>query len=287
MNSLGIVINNKAKNSASFTAYLDAFSQAGLQYSLYQSEPEKLDSIIKKCIKCHDILLIGGGDGSIRSAAQYCANTPTIMGVLPLGTMNHFAKELGLPISAEELVQAIIKKSTVTIDIAEVNGLFFINNSSIGFYPRFAKKREYYTRFYNKWLSYIPSFIETLKRHETYTINIKNKKFNLDLKTSFLMISNNLYSYKFPLTIERESFNQSILGIYFFKHGKLKLSKIIRYFFNRKTNFDMKKSELPIEVNINNQQKITLSLDGEIIVTENPLIYKSIPDALTLLTNKP
>lgn len=287
MNGLGIVINNKARNSASFTTYLDVLSKSGLEYKLYKSEPAKLDSIIKKCIRNHSILLIGGGDGTIRSAAQQCANTPIFLGVLPLGTLNHFAKELGLPATAEELVQAIVKKETITVDVAEVNGLVFINNSSIGFYPKFAKKRDHYTKFYNKWLSYIPSFIQTLQRHNTLDISIKNKKIDLSLKTSFLMISNNLYSYKFPLTIERENFSKSRLGIYFFKHGKLQLSKIIRYFFNRKDNFEIKKSTLPVEVRIIGQKKVTISLDGETILTENPLIYKSLPKALTLLKNNP
>lgn len=287
MDSLGIVINSKAKNAASLTTYLDALSKSGIDYTLYKSNPSKLDSTIKCCIKNHSVFLIGGGDGTIRSAAQHCANTNTLLGVLPLGTMNHFAKELDLPSNADELVQAIIKKKIVTIDIAQVNGWIFVNNSSIGFYPTLAKKREYYTKFYNKWLSYIPSFIQTLQRHKTFEINIKNKKIKLSIKTSFLMISNNLYSYKFPLTAERESFNKSQLGIYFLKHGKVRFLQIVRYFFNSRHNFEIKKSTLPIEVDIIGQKKIAISLDGEITLVKTPLIYKSLPNSLKILTNNP
>lgn len=287
MESLGIVINKNAKNAASFTGYLDSLSTNKLDYKLYKATPNKLDSIIKKCIKDHPILLVGGGDGTIRTAAQYCVNTPTILGVLPLGTMNHFAKELSLPATAEELVQALIKKKTITIDTADVNGWIFVNNSSLGFYPSFAKKRDQYTKFYNKWLSYIPSFFEALEKHETFAVTIKNKKINLSLKTSFLMISNNLYSYELPLTFERKNFNASQLGIYFFKHGKLRLSKIIHYFFHSKQSFEILNSRLPVEIHVLNRDKITISLDGETILTENPLMYKSLPRSLTLLTNNP
>lgn len=285
MDTLGVVVNKKARNFASFNIYTDALSKSGLSFKLYKTDPEKLDALLKKCVKDHPILLVGGGDGTIRCAAQLCVNTSTILGVLPLGTMNHFAKELSLPGKAEEIVQAIIKKTTINIDTAEVNGWVFVNNSSLGFYPRFAEKRACYTRFYNKWLSYLPSFIETLQRHETYTIHIKNKKINLSLKTSFLMLSNNLYSYTFPLTFERESFNKAQLGIYFFKHGKLQLSKIIKYWFNRKNNFEIKSCSLPVEISVTDHKKVTISLDGETIVTVTPLMYKILPQSLTLLTN--
>ncbi|MDP1603278.1 MAG: diacylglycerol kinase family protein [Legionella sp.] len=287
MDSIGIVINNKAKNAASLDPYLDALSKSELPYKLYKTEPQNLNGTLKKAVKDHAILLIGGGDGSIRSAAQYCSNSSTILGVIPLGTMNHFAKELGLPANAPELVQAIRNKKTITIDVAEVNGLIFVNNSSIGFYPVFARKRQYYAKFYNKWLSYIPGFIEAWRSHDSFSIIIKNKNLNRQLTTSFFMISNNLYTFEFPLTTERNSFNKSQLGIYYFKYGKIQLSKIIHYFFNKKNSFDIKKTSDPVEVYLENQEEITISLDGETMVTKNPLTYKSVPEALRLLTNKP
>ncbi len=65
--------------------------------------------------------------------------------------MNHFVKELRLPTRAEDLVSAIQKKTYITVDTAEVNGSIFINYSTLGFYPSFAKRRDYYTKRYNKW----------------------------------------------------------------------------------------------------------------------------------------
>jgi diacylglycerol kinase family enzyme len=283
MTNLGIVVNNKARNAEVLSTYLDAFSAHGLKYTLYKTEPNQLDEVLKKAQKNHSLLLVGGGDGTVRSAAQRCVRSTTVLGILPLGTLNHFAQELSLPTTPEELVQSIINNKTAVIDVAEVNGIVFVNNSSIGFYPRFATQRNYYSKFYNKWLSYIPGFWQALQDHQSFSLTLKSDELNYQLRTSFLMVSNNLYTYEFPLKFARESFNQSQLGIYFFKHGKLRISKLIRYFFRQKTSFEIKTTEIPVEISIDGINKIDVSLDGEVLSLNNPLKYQSLPGSLTLL----
>lgn len=283
MKGIAIIINKKAKNAHLGVTYLEALQQAVITYQLYESEPEQLASLIQKCILEHALLLIGGGDGTIRTAAHYCANTSTILGVLPLGTLNHFAKELCLPTTVDEMLDAIKQQQTNIIDLAEVNGLIFINNSSIGLYPKFAKKRDFYSQYYNKWLSYIPSFINSLRSHKAFTATIKSKKLNFSLRTSFLMISNNVYSYEFPATIKRDNFNKASLGLYYFKYGKIRLIKLIKTLFNNKNNFAIKQSEHPIEIHFAKKEKVTISLDGDTFNVDTPLYYQSLPKSLTLL----
>ena len=188
-----------------------------------------------------------------------------------------------MPANPEELCLAIKENKTKTIDVAQVNNSVFVNNSSIGFYPHFANKRDYYTRFYNKWLSYIPGFIQALLYHPSFNLDIKNEAFAHHLKTSFLMVSNNLYSYGFPIQFAREHFNQSLLGIYYFKHGKLRFAKLIRYFFKRKTSFEIKQAGTPVEIIIVDRKEINVSLDGEVLKLQSPLLYQSLPLALTVL----
>ncbi|WP_083852204.1 diacylglycerol/lipid kinase family protein [Legionella tunisiensis] len=170
------------------TSYLTAFDDNQINYHYFAVEPEDLVNTIQNCIKKSKILLVGGGDGTIRSAAQHCVNTSTTLGVLPLGTMNHFVKELSLPADISSLLDAITKPHTIKIDLAEVNGLVFVNNSSLGFYPQFARRRNYYAKFYHKWLSYIPSIIQTFRHHGTFQITVKNEDLDLSLNTSFLWL---------------------------------------------------------------------------------------------------
>ncbi|HRD68832.1 MAG TPA: diacylglycerol kinase family protein [Legionella sp.] len=283
MIELAVIINNKAKNAAGASNYLKGLKEAGIIFKLYESDPEKLDSTIKRCITQYPMILVGGGDGSIRTAAQNCANTKTVLGVLALGTLNHFSKELNLPANVAEMVQAVKDKKTMLIDLAEVNGSVFVNNSSIGFYPKFAKRRDLYTKLYNKWLSYIPSFFDSLKKHDQFDLVIKSNELNLLLQTSFLMVSNNVYSYEFPITFKRDDFQKSMLGLYYFKYGKMRFMKLISTWFKNKSNFEIKESAHPLEISFHNCDEVSVALDGDTMKMSTPLLYKSLPQSLNVL----
>lgn len=286
MAKIAVIINNKAKNAPQMERYLSALSAHHVNYQLYETTPQQLEKNIQYCYTQYPILLVGGGDGTVRSAAQWCVNTSTILGIIPLGTMNHFVKELNLPLTTEELITAIQEKTTIQIDVAKVNGHVFLNNSSIGFYPRLAANRDYYAKFYNKWLTYIPSFIHALVYHPSYSLLIKNQELNISLRTSFFMVSNNRYTYEFPLTITRESFQKEQLGIYYSRHEKLRLFKMLLAFFTGKAHFEITQTHLPIDVDVRHKNKISISLDGDTITTNTPLRYKILPKSLTLLAKK-
>ena len=77
---------------------------------------------------------MGGGDGTISAAASALAGTKTLLGILPLGTLNHFARDLGIPANLDEAAKLIAARAE-KVDVAEMNGRVFINNSAIGLYP--------------------------------------------------------------------------------------------------------------------------------------------------------
>src|SRR2546423_8205012 len=89
-----------------------------------------------------DTVIAGGGDGTVSSVAGVLAGTRVILGVLPLGTLNHFAKDLGIPTDLGEALGVVLKGNTVQGDVGEGNGRVFINNSSLGLYPGIVKERE-------------------------------------------------------------------------------------------------------------------------------------------------
>src|SRR3954469_22997747 len=85
------------------------------------------------------IVAAGGGDGTISAVASALVGTDVALGVLPLGTLNHFAKDLGIPLKLEDAIQALFRGDTVKVDVAEINGKIFLNNSSLGLYPRIVR----------------------------------------------------------------------------------------------------------------------------------------------------
>src|SRR5690242_2028222 len=95
---------------------------------------------------CFDIVIVGGGDGSVGTAASVLAGSEIPLGILPLGTRNHFARDLGVPLDLEGAVRLIASGLSDRIDVGEVNGRVFLNNSSLGIYPHLVAERDRYGR---------------------------------------------------------------------------------------------------------------------------------------------
>src|SRR5206468_9121703 len=89
-----------------------------------------------------ELLIVGGGDGTISAAASAIAGTETMLGVIPLGTLNHFARDLGIPADLAEAAALVASRSERSVDVAEMNGRVFINNSAIGLYPLMVVDRD-------------------------------------------------------------------------------------------------------------------------------------------------
>jgi diacylglycerol kinase family enzyme len=88
------------------------------------------------------MVVAGGGDGTISSVASRLADTGVVLGVLPLGTLNHFAKDLDIPLDLDGALDVIARGRVMAVDAGEVNGRLFINNSGLGLYPDVVRDRE-------------------------------------------------------------------------------------------------------------------------------------------------
>ena len=284
MNKISIIINNNSRNAESAATYLQALDESKIPYQLYKISPQSLDETINQCMTDSTMIIIGGGDGSIRSLAEHCVNKSIIMGVLPIGTMNHFSKELNLPTTPEEIVQAILQQKIVNIDVGSVNNKIFINNASIGFYSRLTKDRKYYSNFINKWLSYIPSFFSAIKNCKAYHFEIKTLDRKEIIKTIFVMISNNPYEFKLPGLFQRESFNNNELGLYYTSHEKFSLHKLINYFKIKDIKFNTTKVDSKFLLTALNHSTIRIALDGDNFIMTSPLTFESLPKSLQVLT---
>ena len=124
-----------------------------------------------------DAVVVGGGDGSIRTVASVLAGTNVPLGILPLGTLNHFAKDLGIPLHLKEAAQVIAKGKTRAVDLAEVNGETFINNSSIGIYPYIVLDRERRRAHHKlaKWMAMVPALFRVLKHFRAASSRSRRK----------------------------------------------------------------------------------------------------------------
>src|SRR5581483_6186931 len=88
------------------------------------------------------VIVAAGGDGTLNAVASALVGTDIALGVLPMGTLNHFAKDLKIPLDVAHAARAIAEGHTKTVDVGVVNGRIFVNNSSLGLYPHIVRARE-------------------------------------------------------------------------------------------------------------------------------------------------
>ncbi len=142
--------------------------EASGAFDLHQVEPDAIDSTVRDLVKSGaKRILVAGGDGTIATAAAALLGSTTELAILPGGTLNHFARDLGISTVAAEAVELAANPGTREVDVGVVNGRVFLNTSSVGGYVRFVHTRERFERHLGYRLSSMLSafrIIATLRR---------------------------------------------------------------------------------------------------------------------------
>lgn len=121
----------------------EGFVAAGVDVDVRSVEGPDLERVARgAAAEGFDVVVAGGGDGTLNTIANALAGGSVAFGVLPLGTHNHFAKELGVPLELDAAVAALARGAVDELDIAEVNGRVFLNFSSLGLHPMMVKHRD-------------------------------------------------------------------------------------------------------------------------------------------------
>ena len=132
-------VNPRAGNGA---AAAEALRAAG-GFDIRPGAPESLDRAVRDAVASGARrVLVAGGDGTIGSAAGVLAGTGIELAILPCGTLNHLAKDLGLPLELDRAASVALNGRAVPVDAAVVNERIFLNTSSVGAYVTFVRARE-------------------------------------------------------------------------------------------------------------------------------------------------
>jgi len=115
----------------------------GDEFEVHAVEPEQIGRTIREVVDAGATrILVSGGDGTIATAASELLNTQAELAILPGGTLNHFARDLGVSTEAAEALKLAVEGTCRGVDIGVVNGRVFLNTSSVGAYVRFVRIRE-------------------------------------------------------------------------------------------------------------------------------------------------
>lgn len=234
-----------------------------------------------------DVVVAGGGDGTISTVAAALVGTDIALGVLPLGTLNHFAKDLGVSLDMDVALRDVIAGHTVQVDVGEVNGHYFLNNSSIGIYPRIVRDREQLQRSgQRKWVAFIGAVIPILRRHSFMLVRVSADGKDRLRRTPFVFVGNNEYQMEGFNMGTRGCLNAGCLSVYSVRHerrwGLLRLA--VRALFGRlrpSGDFDaFCTSAVRIE---SLHRHMHVALDGEVVRMDAPLNYRVRAGALRVI----
>ena len=117
-------------------------ARAGLPARLRSVAGSELQAAADRAGGTSDIVVAAGGDGTVSTVAAAAVRHDVALGVLPLGTLNHFARDAGVPLDLDRAVEALARRETTMVDVGEVNGRLFVNNASLGAYPALVWERE-------------------------------------------------------------------------------------------------------------------------------------------------
>ena len=232
-------------------------------------------------------IVAGGGDGTVNAVASTLIGTDKALGVLPLGTFNHFAKDLKIPLDLIAAARTVIANHTIQVDVGDVNGHIFINNSSLGLYPSLVRKREQRQRLgHGKWPAFVWAAFSVMRRYPFIDVRLNADGREISTRTPFVFIGNNEYEMESFNIGRRARLDAGQLSLYFsHRTGRLGLVVLgLRALLGRvdrtKEFVAMATTEVSIETK---RSRIRVSTDGEVTMMHPPLHYRLRPGALRVI----
>ena len=265
------------------------FSTHGIEARIHEARSgQELSNLAGKAANSETkIIVAGGGDGTIGSVAAHIADSGKMLGVLPLGTLNHFAKDLTIPSELDAAVNVIANGRTLDIDVGEVNGRVFINNSSLGLYPDVVRGRELRQRLgFGKWHSLMRSAFSVFRRYPLLSVRLTANGKELAARAPFVFIGNNEYQIESFDIGGRKHLDHGNLSVYMARRsGRLALLRIaVRALFGglsqEKDFLTADTCEMLVETR---RRRIRVAIDGEVLMMETPLRYRIRPGALRVI----
>lgn len=235
-----------------------------------------------------DAVVVGGGDGSIRTVAGVLAGTDVPLGILPLGTLNHFAKDLGLPLELEAAAEVIAAGHVRRVDLAEVNGEAFVNNSSIGIYPYIVIDRERRRAHHRvaKWIAMVPAVFRALRHFPRRRLALSSEGWTRPYRTPCLFVGNNDYGMELFTLGRRLNLDKGDLSVHVVKQRRPFgfFWMVFRLAFGDASQLRDIESFKLTEVEVSSKtSRLPVALDGEVEMLHPPLRYRSRPGALSVI----
>ena len=248
---------------------------------------EDLGALARQACETGGVVAAGGGDGTISAVAAAVLDTDLTLGVLPMGTLNHFAKDLGIPLELEQAIRTLFTGTDKRVDVGEVNGRIFLNNSSVGLYPQIVRERENLQRHgQSKWVAFAHASVHVLRHGVSLHVRLEDDRDGArELDTPFLFIGNNPYEITGLEIGKRTRLDCGTLWLCTApRASRAKLLVLaLGALLGRVDDADLTRREVKEALIRTRRRHLHVARDGEVSVMRTPLHYRIRPGALRVV----
>lgn len=249
---------------------------------------DSLDDAMQAAVDAGATMLVaGGGDGTVNGVTQHVVRHGLQLGVLPLGTLNHFAKDTGIPLELEQAVAVLLDGAEQAIDVAEVNGHYFVNNSSLGLYPRLVELRQQSeAKGIRKWIVAAWATARVLRECPQFAVRVDVGGHQVVRRTPLVFIGNNPYQMRGLDAGARASLTGGTLAIYIVRErrGIRMLGLMLRIMRGTARHSgqleELRTTAATVETT---GEELPVAVDGEVESQRTPLEYRVHPKGLRVM----
>jgi diacylglycerol kinase family enzyme len=233
-------------------------------------------------------VVAAGGDGTVSAVAHALIGAGAALGVLPLGTLNHFARDVGIPLDLDLAVAAIVEGATRRIDTGEVNDRCFINNASIGLYPTLVRDREHQRRLLGrrKYTAMTVSIWRVVRDLPQVRARIEIGERTFERLSPFVFVGNNQYLMRIIPLGTRPRLDGGRLWLYVpAKPWRTGILRLFLFALFRRAHEARDLHALAVtEATIRSRHpRLDVAIDGEVARLRTPLRFRILPQSLRVV----
>ena len=246
--------------------------------------PQQLPELIRRYQNRVDLVIIGGGDGTLNAAADALVETQLPLGILPLGTANDLARTLGISDSLPEACKIIAQGQLRRIDLGWVNGKHFFNVASMGLSVQITERLTKETK--RRWgvFAYAITALQALWKARPFRAEIRIEGESIRVKTVQIAVGNGRYYGGGMAVAHDATIDDRRLDLYSLelKHWWQIIALLPAMRGGRHTDFPGVRALRGQEIQVYTNKPRPINTDGE-ITTHTPADFRVIPQALAVL----
>ena len=265
------------------TAFVSAAEEAGLEVVRLASDVDVTALVRTRISEGQKLFVAAGGDGTVHHVVQALVNSEAALGVIPIGTYNHFAKDLGIPLDWRTALEIAVNGTTQQIDAARANERFFVNNLSLGLYPEMVARREERGRDYPRWKARLLAAYGTFRKYPHVTLTVESEHHHEVVRTHVFMVSNNRYDLsRIGVEAPRTRMTEGRLSVYWLPHlPRIALMKFVAHYLAGRVHAAPGfRSFRTLRMKVQSRKALHVGLDGELFQMATPMVITIVPQSL-------